>query len=316
MTKIKNFIMFLFTIIVIFVLYMNSDKIINSLKDYLNGFLYTKPTLIIKDGNKYMKNDTYNYVKDSEDFIPYNYQDLLNIYYSTLNRGWDEFTFYCPTEYTNCINDVNIISNDKVLLSNINDFINPFNSYSTIKTLYDETGEVTISVTHLYNKYEIQQLNKDIDEMISNNINDYMNDEEKIRTLHDYIINNTKYDTQRADFDDSPYDSARINGLLYDHYAICSGYADTMAVILDKLNIKNYKVSSDNHVWNAVYLNGKWLHLDLTWDDPITTSGKDILDDSYFLIDTNTLINTDKDNDDGNVIDDHAFDLNVFSELK
>lgn len=316
MTKIKNFIMFLFTIIVIFVLYINSDKIINSLSSYLDEFLNSKPTLIIKDGNKYMKNDKYNYVWDSEDFIPYNYQDLLNIYYSTLNRGWNEFTFYCPPEYTDCVSDVNSISNDTVLLSNINDYVSPFNSYSTIKTLYDDTGEVTISVTHLYDEYEKQQLNKDIDEMINNNINDYMNDIEKIRAIHDYIINNTKYDTLRADTDDSPYDSARINGLLYDHYAICSGYADTMAVVLDKLGIKNFKVSSKNHVWNAVYIDGNWLHLDLTWDDPITTSGKDVLDDSYFLVDTDTLISTDKESEDNDVIDDHTYDLKVFSELK
>ena len=55
--------------------------------------------------------------------------------------------------------------------------------------------------------------------------------------LHDYIVNNTKYD--QNDKESTIYDSSRMIGLLFEHFAVCSGYTDTMAVMLEKINIKN-----------------------------------------------------------------------------
>ena len=62
-----------------------------------------------------------------------------------------------------------------------------------------------------------------------------------------------------------------------------------MMIFLEKLNIKSIKVASENHVWNYVYVNNEWLHLDLTWDDPKTDDGSSIIDDTYFLISTDKL---------------------------
>ena len=52
--------------------------------------------------------------------------DVYDIFYSTLNKGWIEFTFYCRVEYTTCLEDIESLSNDKVLLSDINNFVSPF----------------------------------------------------------------------------------------------------------------------------------------------------------------------------------------------
>ena len=62
-----------------------------------------------------------------------------------------------------------------------------------------------------------------------------------------------------------------------------------MKIYLDKLKVPNYKVSNANHIWNLVYLNGQWLHLDLTWDDPVTSNGSNILLHKFFLISTDEL---------------------------
>lgn len=307
MIKLKNFISFFVSIIVIVFIVLNIDLIFDKIKD----FIYVQPELIIKPSNDYTKKDKYEFVRQVDEYVPYNYDDLINIFYSILNQGWDEFTFYCPTQYSECLNDIEKLSYDEVLLSDINNFVHPYNSYSTVKTLYDDMGEITIKVKHLYSDEEIKKMDKTIDKIIEENITYNMTDKDKIRVLHDYIINNTKYDVTRANEGTSSYDSSRILGLLYEHYAICSGYADTMAVILDKLGINNYKVASKSHVWNAVYLDNKWYHLDLTWDDPVSTSGKDILDHTYFLIDTSTLGEV-MDNDD----DEHVFDKKIYSELK
>lgn len=307
MIKIKNFMFFLISILVILMIVINFDTLSSRFKDILR----IHPELVIKPGNEYQKDDSFLFVKQVDSYTPYNYEELKNIFYSVLNQGWNEFTFYCPVEYQECLNDVANISYDKLLLSNINNFVHPYNSYTSIKTLFDETGEITIKVTHLYSNEEIDRIDKDIDLLIENVVKDSMSDKEKILALHDYIINNTKYDIERANSEtnSSEYDSARILGVLYDHYAICSGYADLMAVILEKLNIPNYKISSETHVWNALYLDNEWWHLDLTWDDPISTSGKDILDHSYFLIDSKTLRELDAG------IKDHIYDKDIYMEV-
>lgn len=307
MIKIKNFMFFLISILVILMIVINFDTLSSRFKDILR----IHPELVIKPGNEYQKDDSFLFVKQVDSYTPYNYEELKNIFYSVLNQGWNEFTFYCPVEYQECLNDVADISYDKLLLSNINNFVHPYNSYTSIKTLFDETGEITIKVTHLYSNEEIDRIDKDIDLLIENVVKDSMSDKEKILALHDYIINNTKYDIERANSEtnSSEYDSARILGVLYDHYAICSGYADLMGVILEKLNIPNYKISSETHVWNALYLDNEWWHLDLTWDDPISTSGKDILDHSYFLIDSKTLRELDAG------IKDHIYDKDIYMEV-
>lgn len=305
MIKIKKLISFLVTIIIVGVIFINRDVIIDRLDD-----LFKEKEVVIYPGNGYQKDGNFIKVKQVTSYVPYNYDDLINIFYSILNQGWETFTFYCPVEYTECLNDVALISYDEVLLSEINNYVHPYNSYSTIKTLYDDTGEITVNVKYVYTSEEIVRIDNEINRIISNNISSNMNDVEIIKTLHNYIINNTKYDKTREETDDSIYDSSRMTGLLFEHYAVCSGYTDTMAVMLEKLGIKNFKIASSNHIWNAVFVNGKWLHLDLTWDDPVTLNGKDILDHSYFLIDTEELLKLDKKENE------HVFDTDFYLEFK
>ncbi len=81
-----------------------------------------------------------------------------------------------------------------------------------------------------------------------------------------------------------------------------------MQLFLEKMGIKSYRISSDKHIWNAVYLDNTWYHLDLTWDDPITNTNADYLSHDYFLISTKQLseLNTEQ----------HNFNKNIFNELK
>lgn len=304
MIKIKRIISFFISIIVIVVIILN----LGFIKDKFLELTDLNKRIEIKEGNGYQKNYDFISLQQVESYIPYNYDELINVFYSILNQGWEEFTFYCPEEYTNCLNDVAEISYNDVLLSDINNYVHPYNGYSSIKTLYDDTGKVTVQIVHIYNDLEIAQIEEAINTIMSRNINDSMSDVEKIKKLHDYIINSTIYDSKKED--GSPYDSTRMTGLLFEHYSVCSGYTDVMAVMLEKLGIKNFRVASSEHIWNAVYINGEWLHLDLTWDDPIVSSGKNILDHSYFLINNTTLDKLDKKEKQ------HVFDKSFYIELQ
>ena len=136
-----------------------------------------------------------------------------------------------------------------------------------------------------------------------------MTDREKVKTIHDYIINSTEYDKVRNETGNSIYSSNTAYGALIQHMAICSGYTDAMELFLNEFNIKNYKIASDTHVWNALYLDGQWYHLDLTWDDPVSDRGP-ILDDKYFLINNTQLLEAD-----GEGIATHKFNKTIYLEF-
>ncbi len=148
-------------------------------------------------------------------------------------------------------------------------------------------------------------LNYKVDDIIKKNIKETDTLKEKIKKIHDYIIDNTTYDKDRSDKKIVNYKSDNAYGVLVENYGLCGGYTDAMMLFLEKLNIPNYKIATENHVWNYVKVDDKWLHLDLTWDDPITEDDKNILDDSYFLITNEELANLEK--------EEHNYDINIFS---
>ena len=307
MIKIKRSLSVFFIIISsIFIILYISDK-----KNISNVSVTNKNKILIKDGNEYTKSYDYTFFKQDDNYDVYEYDDLINIFYKVLNQGWEEFTFYCDNSYVNCINDVSLISNDEDLLSNISNYVHPYNSYSSVKTSYDDTGEVTITVNYIYTEDEIEKINNEVERIINElEIDNLSSNREKIKTIHDYIVNNTKYDVNKADKLHSDYDSSRITGVLFEHYGVCSGYADTMALFLENMGIKNFKVSSNTHVWNAVYLDNDWYHLDVTWDDPVSKNGTDSLTYNYFLI-TNEELKEKQES-----YDEHIFNQSFYLELK
>ncbi len=259
--------------------------------------------------NAYAKNDSYQYVKLTNQFSPKNKEDLMNIFFTVLTSGMEEFTFFCDEDYSSCINDVDFLSENQALLSSMNGFISPFNSFSNIKTTrYEATGKIKLNITKKYNQEKQEKIEAEVNQRLKELITENMSTKDKIKKIHDYIIEKTKYDTKRSDEQITEYNSATADGPLFEGYGICSGYSDAMMLFLDKLNIPNYKITSENHIWNFVYVEDAWYHLDLTWDDPILDSGKEIIDYDYFLITTKELHEL-KDNQ-------HYFNEAIYLEAK
>lgn len=290
----------------------NHEKIVT----FATNFFTNKQDLIILAGNEYTKNNDYLYVQRSTDYTPLSYQDVLNVFYSIINNHWESFTFYCPTEYETCTDDIAKLSDSSVTLSNINNFVHPYNSFTNIKTSIDSRGEVTVKVSYLYTKDQINYINQEVDRIINMYNNSGKDIKDVIKDIHDYIINTTSYDVDYKEHKDLYTFNAY--GALKSHLATCNGYTDLMAIILSKLNINNYKIAynptgdtnEDGHVWNAVLLNGKWVHLDLTWDDPVG-DGQDYLYHKYFLVTTDEM----KEADSGEVqVTEHNYDKLVYQE--
>ena len=299
---------------------------LNPITDTLAAFISNSPDVVIKKSNTYTKDIDYLFVQRTDDFIPYSYQDLLNIYYSVINNGWDEFTFYCPKEYSDCLDDVSNISGDDLILTHLNNYVHPFNSFTNIRTSINTNGEITLRINYLYTDDEIIEIDKEVDRILSEIINDNMDNKNQLKTIHDYIINNTRYDTTRNEYEDSEYESNTAFGPLFQGYATCNGYTDLMAIFLTKLGYNNYKIattpedlgdeSATGHIWNAVFFDGEWLHIDLTWDDPVpdpnVSEQTDFLLDTYFLVTTEEMYEEDTS---GEVLIKHTFNPLYYLEF-
>ena len=300
----KKYIVLLFLVILFGFTFAFRKPLYNLYRTY---FVKEEKEVTLTASNDYTRDYDFNYVKRTDDFTPSNYQDLLNIYYTVLNSGEEEFSFYCTDEYSECINDVDSLANNQKVLSTINNFVHPFNSFRHLETSYDDYGKVTLKIEHIYSNNDIKLINAKVKEIEKEIWNSSMSNEDKIKEAHNYIINNSKYDKDRSDNNIVKYKSDTAYGSLLEGYSLCGGYTDAMELFLEDMGIKSYKISSENHVWNAVNLNNAWYHLDLTWDDPITTDGSDILEYNFFLITTSELSELEGEQ--------HNYDKNVYSEL-
>lgn len=299
----KKLISFIILFLFGFFVYNNREKII---KLYNYYFVPIEDKITKLEKNPYYRDYNFKYLQNTTDFIPNNKEDILNIYYTIVNSGMNEFTFYCPRDYDNCINDINDLANNQTLISNINNFVHPYNNFKTLQTEVESTGKITLHIEKVYTDEMIIILNYKIDEIIKNTVLSTYTNREKIKKIHDYIINNTTYDKKRSDDKEINYKSDNAYGVLIENYGLCGGYTDAMMLFLEKFGIPNIKISTENHIWNYLKLDNKWLHLDLTWDDPVSDDGKSILDHSYFLIDDSELKNMEK--------EDHNYDIKIFQQ--
>ena len=272
---------------------------------YRNNILKVQENIKIEK-NEYFKDKNYKYLQNTNDFIVKDKHHLLNIFYTIINSGQKQFTFYCGDNYSNCKQDVAAIADNKEILSNINNFVHPYNSFTTVSTTYDDYGEINVKVEKVYTENDIIIINKKVDEIIAKEINDKMSNKQKVEAIHNYIINHGKYasDTIRMKNRNKEYNKA--NDILIEGFGLCSSYADAMAIFLHRFNIDNYKIASDSHIWNLVNVDNKWLHVDLTWDDPITNDGKDKLEKLFLLIDDKRL--------QALKVKQHNYDKNIYSE--
>ena len=275
----------------------------DEVRDFIDKTLRNKEYIIAKP-NDYYLDGNYSYIENFTDDVS-NKKELIDYIYYVINTGADYADGECTKEYVDCINDLKNIADDEDTLTIINNFVHPFNSFKTISFTYNNKGEFSLSIKHVYSKEEISEINYVIDQEMKTLVNDNMPVVEKIKNIHDYIINNTKYDSLKTEnINDDTYKSNTAYGVLIQGYGICSGYSDAMAIFLNKIGVTNYKISNETHIWNLVYVNGVWRHLDATWDDPISEFNENR--DTYFLISYDELVNL-KD-------DTHSFDKLVYRE--
>ena len=293
----------IYILIIIFLLILFVIFNVNDITNLSAKIFNTTPKVYVPVKNSYSLDKNYDYVKKTDNFVPHSRQDLLNILYTVFDNGYTNFTFYCPNEYKSCREDIEDIGSNQTLITNIGNFVHPFNNFTNLKISTNSFGKVDIKVKKMYTESQINFVNKVVEDYL-NTLDKNMTLDNKLLKIHDYLIEKTNYDMENTNEYGNAYD------LFSKGKTRCSGYSDAFAVFLNKLGVQNIKVASDDHVWNALYINNKWIHVDLTWDDPISkdTVITDFMRHKFYMIDTKTLLAYDT--------EDHYFDTDVYEELK
>ena len=109
-------------------------------------------------------------------------------------------------------------------------------------------------------------------------------DYEKVRKVHDWVANNVWYDYDS--YGSGSYGNNNALEVLESKKAVCQGYANLSAALLRALGIPAKVVSGyalglssggqwtestitgdkTNHAWNEVFVDGRWVIFDATWD--------------------------------------------------
>ncbi len=129
--------------------------------------------------------------------------------------------------------------------------------------------KLTYTAAYTYPKNERDIIWKKLDEaadaIIAGLPEDADDDYSKIKYIYETVISNTEYDKYAED-------NQNIISVLLNHSSVCSGYAKTVQLLLNRLGIDNVLVSGnvstgEGHAWNLVYSDGDWYYLDATWGD-------------------------------------------------
>ncbi len=86
---------------------------------------------------------------------------------------------------------------------------------------------------------------------------------EKVKSIHDQLIETTSYDAAKDPMNYNAY------GALVNHVAACQGYSSAFKLLCDRENIPCVLVLLDyEHMWNYVQMeDGQWYAVDNAWDD-------------------------------------------------
>lgn len=121
---------------------------------------------------------------------------------------------------------------------------------------------MTIQPDSIYKK-----LYKKLDAILAKIIKSSMTQEQKVKAIHDFVVKHITYDSRLQD--EQTIES--VIKTIDEGRGVCGDYTLLFLHLCRRASIPCvYEAGSYitlNHAWNAVYLNGKWLFVDTTWDD-------------------------------------------------
>ena len=168
-------------------------------------------------------------------------------------------------------------------------------AYSQVSRRYSDINPETqlfeVYFEYRFDEDELSRMNmasENAAKKIMDGITADMDDYEKLKYFHDYLVLNCENSTT------DPY-ADTIYGALVKKKALCEGYAKAFSYLCNLAGIENVIVTGETyvqHMWNMVKINGNWYHVDVTWDNSDDDLHKDypnVVLYQYFMV-TDSII--------------------------
>ena len=124
----------------------------------------------------------------------------------------------------------------------------------------DKMAEVDDAVEDFYEEYIQGKISEDEDDW------KFKREIEIIR----YMVETIRYAEERYRSNSMVEDDYTAYGALIEGEAVCAGYARAFDKLAARCGIESHYVANSTHAWNVVELDdGKWYHVDVTWEDPV-----------------------------------------------
>lgn len=156
----------------------------------------------------------------------------------------------------------------------------PFEFWIANRFGYIYSGDNTI--IQLYSSLSPNDCNGAIKQLVSrantilSNIPSNLTEYERELYIHDWLMDNCKYDEDAAHLKNK-WASFNTYGAIVVGEAVCEGYSKAIQLLLNYVGIYcrlvNGDTKNDAHMWNLVYINNSWYHLDATWNDSSKAMG-------------------------------------------
>ena len=164
-------------------------------------------------------------------------------------------------------NDFMTVYSELVGINNDNNLFDadciPFSVRKLLYSYDKDTGTFNGTVTYNDSATQLDTIYLKIQDIVDNQlkISSGMKDTRKIQLIHDWICDNVKYFDEDDDLIGTSLYKALFSGK-----AKCMGFSLLANAMFEYAGIDSKIVSSTEHAWNVVKVDGSWYTLDTTWD--------------------------------------------------
>ena len=167
----------------------------------------------------------------------------------------------------------------------------------TLVTRYNEAWKLACDADNAFTLYADDALSRQADAFYRQYVAQASDDRDAIFKAKNAVVNKASYASSiryENGYAVDPDEAHSITGFFQDGQIVCDGYAKVFQYLMHRAGVNCVVVfgstiskecadnSSMDHAWNKVLLDGKWLNMDLCWDDTGWPGMFDLKDNDYY----------------------------------
>lgn len=243
-----------------------SEDMIFDEQEYNNGLILYS-SRYASEWDCYSSNYVYNFLNAEERA----FWDKLDVVCQQLLLTADDADSYDGIKVTQFVEFGGLSKSEALELMNIFRYSNPQYYFLSTQLVYG----VDYGAFGVYTAFGNGSTRQSAAQSMKNQINTWVaetnrhgTEAEKVKVIHDLIVNKVDY-LYGSFVDDTTYTQSAYSVFCMDK-TVCAGYAQAFQTMCNAVGVDCITVTSADHQWNKVRINDSWYNVDCTWDDQST----------------------------------------------